>query len=75
MIRECLDNLKKKYVFAIEETIVQEFTVYAENSEEAFEIAEKKYNSGEFVLEPGEVHYKQMAVISPEDEATEWVEF
>ena len=69
------DIVKKKFVFAIEETVVQEFTVYTNNSEEAFEIAEKKYNSGEFVLEPGEVHYKQMAVISPEDEVTEWVVF
>lgn len=45
----------KKYIITIEETIVQDFEIEAESPEEAFEIAEKKYDAGEFVLEPGEV--------------------
>ena len=64
---------KKKFVVAIEETVVKEFEVYAKNEDEALEMAEKKYISGEFVLEPGEVQFKQMALISPI--ASEWVEF
>ena len=65
----------RKYVFAIEESVVQNFTLYANDSEEAFELAEQKYKSGEFILEPGEVTHKQMAIMEPADEVTEWVEF
>ena len=67
--------MKKKYVIAIEELIVQEFSLYANDSEEAFELAEQKYKSGEFVLEPGKVTYKQMAIMKPADDVTEWVMF
>lgn len=63
----------KKFIIAIEETVVQEFEVMAEDSIEALEIAEQKYRKGEFVLEPGEVQFRQMA--SVEDEPTEWMEF
>lgn len=65
----------KKYRIAIEETIVGEFEIEAEDSERAMEIAERKYNSGEFVLAPGELCAKQMAIISPDDSITEWTEF
>ena len=40
--------MKKKFVVAIEETVVKEFEVYAKNEDEALEMAEKKYISGEF---------------------------
>ncbi len=65
----------KKYTVAIEETIVQEFEVEANDFGEALDIAEEKYRKGEFVLCPGEVHFKQMAVVKPNCEATEWKEF
>lgn len=65
----------KKFVIAIEETIVQDFYVIAENCEQAINIAEEKYKKGEFVLEPGILCSKQMAVLSPADEVTEWTEF
>ena len=64
----------KEYTIAIEETIVQEFKVTAENADEALEIAEAKYKSKEFVLEDAEAQFVQMSVITPENEATEWVE-
>lgn len=63
------------YKIAIEETVVEEFEVLANSAEEALEIAEEKYQDGEIVLEPGEVQYKQMSVIQPAVEATNWIEF
>lgn len=63
------------YKIAIEETLVEEFEVMANSAEEALEIAEEKYQEGEFVLAPGEVQYKQMSVIKPVMEATNWIEF
>lgn len=65
----------KKYTIAIEEIIVKEFELYAGDSEEAMGIAEKKYRNGEFVLDPGEVQFKQMCVSKPVSEVTEWSEF
>lgn len=65
----------KKFVITIEETVCQNFEVEAENAEQAMEFAENKYQNGEFVLEPGEVCFKQMAIMKPDDEATEWIEF
>ncbi len=65
----------KKYIIAIEETIVEEFEVEANSSEDALVIAEEKYKSGEFVLTPGEVQHRQMAIISPACKYTKWSEF
>lgn len=65
----------KKFAITIEEMVSQEFDVEAETAEEAMEIAEEKYKSGEFVLEPGGLTCKQMAITSPDDEATEWTVF
>lgn len=39
------------------------------------EIAEEQYKKGVLVLCPGEVHFRQMAIVAPEDEVTEWCEF
>ena len=65
----------KKYTIAIEETIVDEFEIEANDFNEAMNIAEEKYREGEFVISPGEVQFKQIAVISPSCERTEWNEF
>ena len=65
----------KKFTIAIEETVVQEFEIEANSTEEAWDIAERKYRSGEIVLEPGEVQWRQMAIVNPSNEATEWKEF
>lgn len=64
----------KKYMIAIEETVVDEFEVIAKNEEKAIEIARNKYNEGEFILESGEVHHKHMAVVKPYREKTDWIE-
>lgn len=65
----------KKFTVAVEETIVQEFEVIASDSKEAINIAADKYHSGEFVLSPGEVQFKQIAVVKPEEDMTEWSKF
>ena len=52
----------KKYQIIIEETIVDDFTVEADSPDEARSIAERKYKSGEFVIEDGEVQQKRIAV-------------
>lgn len=63
----------KTYKIGIEEIVSGEFEVKAETSEQALEIAKEKYRSGEFVLEPGELQSKNIAVLEPE--STEWKEF
>ena len=65
----------KKYKIMIEETVVDEFEVFSDSTEKAKRIAEEKYANGDFVLCPGEVQHKQMAIIEPTGEATEFVEF
>lgn len=66
----------KTFRITIEETISQDFEVEAEDMEQAMEIAEEKYNNCEFVLEPGEVNYKQMQCEDTEtNESTEWMQF
>lgn len=65
----------KEFTIVIEETVSQPFVVVANDGEEAMKIAEDKYKNGEFVLEPGELVCKQMTIVSPDDELTEWTEF
>ena len=65
----------KKFTIAIEEMVLQDFEIEAEDGEQAMNIAEEKYKNGEFVLEPGHLVCKQMSIISPNDEITEWTEF
>lgn len=68
-------NLKmKRFVVGIEEIVTQEFVVEAENASEAIHIAEIKYKNGDFILSPGELQSKRMAIIKP-NEKTEWIEF
>ncbi|MCL2550371.1 MAG: DpnD/PcfM family protein [Methanimicrococcus sp.] len=64
----------KKFVIAIEEMIVGTFEVEADSSKEAIETAREKYRIGKFVLEPGDLVSKQMAVIESNEEP-EWFEF
>lgn len=65
----------QKFTITIEETVSQSFNVEAETMEEAMEIAEAKYKSGEFVLEPGDLGAKQMMCEDDKGNCTEWTEF
>ena len=64
-----------KYTITIEETCTKDFEIEAGNAEEAYETVEQKYKSGEFVLDPGDCQFKQIAITKPSNEATEWREF
>ena len=70
-----MEQNKKKFIVAIEETVVEEFEVVSDTEEEALEFAKKQYKKGVFVLSPGEVRHRQMAIINTEKESTEWFEF
>lgn len=65
----------KRYKILIEETVVGAFHVEAENLEEAIDCAIKNYKNCVFVNEPGELVAKQMAIVNPHEEVTEWFEF
>lgn len=64
-----------KYAITIEETVAKNFEIEAESAEEAYNIAEHKYKSGEFVLDPGECQFKQIVITKPSEKTTEWREF
>ena len=64
-----------KYTITIEEAVAKDFEVEANNADEAYETAEQKYKSGEFVLDPGDCQFRQIAITKPSKEATEWREF
>ena len=63
-----------KITVTIEEHISQPFEVEADTLEEAMQIAEDKYHSGEFVLDNASVTAKLM-MAENEYESTEWSEF
>lgn len=61
------------FIVNIEEVVSENFEVEADDKDEALEIVMRAYNSGEFVLEPGELVEKKIAVF---DEANnEWSKY
>lgn len=65
-----------KIKVTIEEHISQTFYIEASDTEEAMEIAEKKYKRGELIVLPSFPTAKLMMAEDAEtDETTEWVEF
>lgn len=64
-----------KYTITIEETVAKDFEIEADGADEAYETAEQKYKNDEFVLNPGDCQFKQIATTNPSNESTEWREF
>lgn len=65
-----------KVLVTIEETISQSFEVEADSINAALKIAKYKYNTGEFVIESGNVTNKMIhGIVEGSDEETEWIEF
>lgn len=64
-----------KYTITIEETVAKDFEIEADSADEAYETAEQEYKDGEFVLDPGDCQFRQIAITKPSNEATEWREF
>lgn len=68
--------MKRKFIVTIEETLSDTYEVYADDVKQAVMIAEEKYKSEEYVLEPGNILSKKMMVEdSCKDECTDWIEF
>ena len=65
----------EKYTIAIEEIRVKEFEILANDSKDAMNIAEDQYNKGLLIVSKEEPIFKQMSIVEPEDEETEWTEF
>lgn len=64
-----------KYTITIEETVAKDFELEADSAEEVYELVKQKYKSGEFVPNPGECQFRQIAIAKPGNESTEWNEF
>ena len=62
-----------KFLVSIEEVVCETFEVDAESVEEARKIVMRAYESGEVVLEPGELVEKRIAVF--DEAANEWSEY
>ena len=60
------------FTVTIEELVSQDYTVLAENREEAIKKAIEMYKQGEIVLEPGNLEMKHIQLSENSDE---WVEF
>lgn len=71
-----LEKQPQKFKITIEEHISQAFEVEATDIGEAMEIAQQKYKTGEFVVEPSTPTAKlMMAEDEYGAECTEWEEF
>lgn len=66
---------KQLFRVAIEESVVQEFDVFANDTGEAIDSAITKYRAGEFVLKPCLPQFRQIAVSYPSSDTSEWMEF
>ena len=66
----------RRFKVTIEETVSEDFNVVADSVEAAIESAIEKYEKEEFVLEPGNLEYKQIKAYDiMNDINTEWMDF
>ena len=67
---------KKLFKIVIEETVSDEFEVYADNLDDAVQIVKSNYCKGKFVLSPGNISDKKLAVIDMDNNSEyEWIDF
>ena len=64
-----------KITVTIEEHISQAFEVEADTLEEAMQIAEQKYNDGEFVVDAFNAPTAKLMMADDGENCTEWEEF
>jgi hypothetical protein len=65
-----------KFFITIEETISETFEIEENSVDEAVEIAKHRYNSGEFIVESGNVVNRMIhGREENSEEGTEWIEF
>lgn len=62
-----------KYIVTIEETCDKNFEVEANDASEAIDVAIRKYKNCEFVLDPGEVTFRQISLCGKD--SLEWETF
>jgi hypothetical protein len=67
---------RMKFFITIEETISETFEIEENSVAEAVKMAKRKYNSGEFIVESGNVTNRMIhAGEENSEEDTEWIEF
>ena len=67
---------KKLFQITIEETISEHFHVYAQNIDEAIQMAEDKYDKAEFMLSPGNITNRKIFAVDKDiDLEKGWIEF
>jgi hypothetical protein len=72
---ETKENGMKVFI-TIEETVSNTFEIEENSMDEAVEVAKRKYKTGEFVLEPGNVINRKIHGIEENsEEGTGWIEF
>jgi hypothetical protein len=72
---ETKENGMKVFI-TIEEMVSNTFEIEENSVDEAVEIAKRKYNTGEFVLEPGSIINRMIhGREENSEEGTEWIEF
>lgn len=66
-----------KFTVTIEETVSDDFEIEADSAENALLAAERSYKRGEFVLEPGNLIFRQMAckLENTDEYCSDWGEF
>lgn len=60
------------FTVIVEETVCSEFLVEAENEDEAWLLARRRYRDGEYVLEPGELTGARLCVVDASGNAEAW---
>ncbi|WP_407400678.1 DpnD/PcfM family protein [Anaerovibrio sp.] len=63
-----------KYKVIIEETVSESFEIDAHTEADAIDKVIQKYNAGELVLCPGNLEYKQAAILNDNSE-NKWITF